>query len=93
MVDGYQRKIFFPEVVDIDQDGMILVFLNVYKDCCGKDPRCDYNGTEFLMQDKQRKYWHFKLEVKEVRKQEFLEDMEKSNIRYQGQKSLCEARR
>ena len=46
VVDGFQRGIFFPgKVVNINQQGMILVFLNVYKDTCGKDPRGNF-GVE-----------------------------------------------
>ena len=81
VVDGYQRKIFYPEEVDINQDVMIMLLLNVYKDCSGKCPDNDYDGCEFLVQDrsKLKKYWHFALEVTLATQEEFVEDIRNTN--------------
>ena len=76
LVDGFQRGIFVRgRAVDFNQEGVIYVLLNEYKDGAGKRIDRDFDGKEYLLQDSDRKYWTIKLSVERVEEKDFLDDI------------------
>merc|ERR1711874_270513 len=75
VVDGFQRGIFVPgRAVDFNQEAVIHVLLNEYKDGAGKI-LIQFDGKEYLLQDAERKYWTIKLSVERVEEEAFLDDI------------------
>jgi len=70
------RKIFLPgKAVDFNQDVVIQVLNNEYKDGAGKYPDSDFNRRKYLLQDADMNYWSIELSVKKVEKEDFLTDI------------------